>query len=446
MGVMLLTASGRNRDIIRAFENAAGLEPKALVAICAQAASPLADSAARWPSSKLFSFALSTGKDGFLATNSLLATTILLSRAYAKVAGQRLIWPRNFGSVQLTDATTPRTIRTLQEQCSALWTRSNFIVLYGPDTHPGATDIESKFTEAALGTVQLADFRNFAHGRHHWLAKHPTDSAVIALATSDDYRIASRTVELLPPDTPKVLLNVPHSGPQASLASVTLALYLTAFLGDRRGIDPGRPGVPRFGRLLYHMGERRVRSTPVTRSSPHSIEAAAICRKAGIQSIETLRPSNLAYWRAAYSGFRSSLAAAAFGGVVFDYDGTLCGPAERGTGPRQAVCNELVRLADAGVLIGVATGRGGSAGESLRDALPERVWQRIWIGYYNGATIASLSDTSAPTVTRPRGAMRDVARILAGDKRVRALLPTVQTGFRSRLGQRTWGITSTLHR
>ena len=54
------------------------------------------------------------------------------------------------------------------------------------------------FTEAALGHVQLADYRQFAHGRHHWLAKRGDSSAVIALGTEADATIMDKTLRLLP--------------------------------------------------------------------------------------------------------------------------------------------------------------------------------------------------------------------------------------------------------
>lgn len=53
---------------------------------------------------------------------------------------------------------------------------------------------------------------------------------------------------------------------------------------------------------------------------------------------------------------------------------------------------EVVRLLRAGVPVGVATGRGGSAGNALRKAVPERLWERVVVGYYNGGELAPLSD------------------------------------------------------
>ena len=58
-----------------------------------------------------------------------------------------------------------------------------------------AIDLESKLTEAALMPVQVADFRNFAHGRHHWLAKRGGETAVLALVCESDAEVADGATE-----------------------------------------------------------------------------------------------------------------------------------------------------------------------------------------------------------------------------------------------------------
>src|SRR3546814_3732947 len=55
-----------------------------------------------------------------------------------------------------------------------------------------------------------------------------------------------------------------------------------------------------------------------------------------------------------------------------------------------AVTAELERLHRAGLKIGIATGRGGSAGESLRRALPACVHSSVLMGYYNGGYLQTL--------------------------------------------------------
>lgn len=85
-----------------------------------------------------------------------------------------------------------------------------------------------------------------------------------------------------------------------------------------------------------------------------------------------------------------ALAIARFVGIALDYDGTIV-PNEpddaRFGPPPQTVTDELVRLIDQGLQIGFATGRGQSAGQTLRAALPECLRQRVVMGYFNGSLL-----------------------------------------------------------
>jgi haloacid dehalogenase-like hydrolase len=85
-----------------------------------------------------------------------------------------------------------------------------------------------------------------------------------------------------------------------------------------------------------------------------------------------------------------------FRAVVFDYDGTICDPHERYTGISDAIVSQLVRLLEAGVLIGIATGRGQSVRHDLRRRIGQTWWSRVVMGYYNGADNGLLGDDSHP--------------------------------------------------
>src|SRR3546814_9769834 len=77
---------------------------------------------------------------------------------------------------------------------------------------------------------------------------------------------------------------------------------------------------------------------------------------------------------------RRDLAAAAIGGLILDYDGTIITDAERYGVPRSDIASELVRHDAHGVLLGIATGRGGSGGKALRAVLPADLHPRIIVG------------------------------------------------------------------
>jgi len=268
------------------------------------------------------------------------------------------------------------------------------LILHGYATQPAAIDLESKFTEAAIGHAQVADYRNFAHGRHHWLARHGDASGVLAFVTPSDRDLADKTLRLLPEEVAVLRVDLQDDGVSGSLAALALAIHLAGMAGEARGIDPGRPTVPTFGRKIYHL-----RAMPSPPSFPEigEVEAAAIERKARASILTLSAQGRLQSWREAHATFLRTLRGASFGAVVFDYDGTLCGASERFTGLLAEVSQQLVRLLEAGVPVGIATGRGKSVRTDLREAVNDSaLWRRVLVGYHNASEIAFLDDDTQP--------------------------------------------------
>lgn len=381
--VWFVTAGGGNPDVVGALPMIARAEPRTAALLCLRRKSPAARVAREYEFVRTVEFEPPVKKDGFLATNSLLALTVLLARAYADHAGAENPFPSALLGF-LAPSLSGKDLR-------ALLKRDTLVVLCSPSTFPAGIDLESKFTEAALGHVQVSDFRNFAHGRHHWLAKRSGESAILALSALSDVHLAEKTLGLLP-DVPKVHLQVPD-GPAGALAALVAALQLVAFAGAGRGIDPGRPGVPTFGRRIYHL-----RSAYRQVNGLGAPDVTAIQRKERAAGERRGEPETERRWTQAYGAFASRISKAVFGGVVLDYDGTLCGIDERFRGIRPVVAAHLERLLSAGAAIGVATGRGKSAREDLRRKLPKGLWHSVVVGYYNGGDVATLEDDAHPTV------------------------------------------------
>ena len=275
---------------------------------------------------------------------------------------------------------------------SPLLTKETIIVLYPPSLRTVAVEIESKFTEAALGHVQTADYRQFAHGRHHWLATRGDDTAVLALSAGTEDAVATRTLRLLPDAIPTVRLDLPNGGPVACLAGVAHGFELVRQAGEVRRIDPGDPGVPEFGRRLYNLGVfPRVRPSGLIADAEVAISRKS--RSPGVRHSATI-------WEDAYKRFLATLGSARIRAVVLDYDGTLCDEAKRFDPLPTAVAEELIRILRAGIPVGVATGRGKSVRERLQEALPSELWRQVVVGYYNGGDIGPLTDDERPDGTK----------------------------------------------
>ncbi len=399
----LLSAGGGNADILTAAKALILREPRQIGVLCGRETSPLAELCRQHPFVDLLLYPPLAGKDGFLATNSLLGFVALLTRAYAAEFDSNADWQDAVACLNPLLSDTAASLETWKAATMPLWTRSTTLVLHGPSTRIGAIDLESKFTEAAIGQVQITDYRNFAHGRHHWLAKRSETSAVLAFVTDADRALAELTLDLIPADVPQARV-VFNGGPSAvALASLLAALRITGWAGHINGIDPGRPGVPEFGRRLYNLRiprPRRAAGRP--RLTPR--EAAAIARKAEVAPDSLATLSELGRWRDMLAAFLNRLRDACFAGVVLDYDGTLVDTRHRFEPANQKVVSELARLAGAGAYIGIATGRGKSVRCYLQKHLPRALWHLVLVGYYNGAEVALLEDDGAPDGSQNVGA------------------------------------------
>jgi fructoselysine-6-P-deglycase FrlB-like protein len=417
LAVFVPTAGGKNPDVLGAFRHLISEEPRSLMVWCAAPESPLASAAAKYRFVDFQDFSMPYGKDGFLAVNSLLAFAVLLARSYASAVGTDAALPQSFDEL-IGDRTWGDAV-AVDRRCAELWNRETLIVLHGASTLPAAVDIESKFTEAALGSVQMADYSHFAHGRHHWVAKRVRSSAVLAIISEDDRLIAEQMLALLPPGIPIVRLDVPHSGYLAGMCAMSRGFFLAASAGRARSIDPGDPGVPSFGREIYHLNVYG--QSPGERDLPHD-ERLAIERKARVRIADLSRTGQLDVWRESYLSACSALSETVYCGLTMDYDGTLCHEAERFGPLPEIMAEEFSRLLKKGICIGIATGRGKSVRRSIQKALPKELWKQVVIGYYNGAELGMLDDDTRPDNTDAVGPeLQEVADRLAEDPLMKRL-------------------------
>ncbi len=391
----LISAGGGNVDILRAVEQIARREPRHVAVMCGREASPLAKFCEEHPYIDALLYPPPAGKDGFLATNSLLGFATLLARAYCEEFGSAEEWSSAAATVAPWIDEGSSQVEALRRSTALLWGRPTTLVLHGQSTFVGAVDLESKFTEAAIGNLQLADYRNFAHGRHHWLAKRGDESGILAFVSEDDSELAERTLRLIPEDIPISRVPIEGSATTQLLGSLTAALRIAGWAGEARGLDPGRPGVPDFGRKLYNL---QLPKASKLKSHPKlsDRDAAAIARKAGASASDVAARGDLVVWTSALEDFRERLGTARFRGVVLDYDGTIVDTRRRFEPASDEMIAQLVRLLDAGIVVGIATGRGGSVQRDLKYRLPESLWSRVVVGYYNGAEINLLDSGYVP--------------------------------------------------
>ncbi|MCK4764178.1 MAG: hypothetical protein KAW12_18405 [Candidatus Aminicenantes bacterium] len=242
--VLFLTAGGGNKDIIDALTKAIQSNYSFIGIVCAQTNSKISKIIESYPHVQLFEYPNPAVKDGFLAVNSLLSTCILIARAY-----KALDLRNNFLESLLRIDPVFDT-----DTWNSVLQRQTIVALGAGWAWPALVDLESKFSEAGLGSILLTDFRNFAHGRHNWFDKKGDESSLLVLETPSLTLLCRKTAGLLPAKYPKAILSSHVDGPQACLHFYIQIFHLVNEVGKRQNIDPGKPSVAEFGRKLYHLG------------------------------------------------------------------------------------------------------------------------------------------------------------------------------------------------
>ena len=358
-GVCLISARGKHPDALLSLRAArlGACHPIALMSCLDKAELPAEVTA--WGT---YVQTVQSPRDGFLATNSLLAMAAALCRIYDFELATQLPM---LGNVDQLDAKLPR------QRC---------LVLVGPGYSAVGADLDARYGESGLCDVQILDYRNLAHGRHVGLTRNLSSTTVVAVISPETQQLAEKTLGTLPSGTDVVRMQTSLQWPSGALDLLVASMKLVGATARDRGADPGQPKVPTFGRHLYHLPLHRavdLRSIdPVSRK----VRAAGL----GLRWQALFAPL--------FADWLSALQRARFGGLVLDYDGTCCSTLGRYLPPPADVRDELLRLLEDGMVLGFASGRGKSLHEATRSWMPREYWGQTHLGLYNGTVALTLAD------------------------------------------------------
>jgi len=318
-------------------------------------------------------------REGFLATTSVLVMAAALVRAYGGDGALPAVLPRP----------------ALPQPTAA----EQLLVLTTPGLAPVATDIETRCHELGLASVQVTDYRNFAHGRHVGLLRRAKTTSVLGLVDQPLERLAMATLDVLPRDEIDVTTwRATHEGPAATIELLVASMQLAGTMAARQGVNVARPGAAPFGRRLYHL--RLGRLLPPLADGPVQRKLQAL-----VASLDAA--ATRARYDEAFNSWCQRLAEQTFGALVLDYDGTVCATSRRYELPDQVVQAGLARLLDNGVIVGFASGRGPSLHRDLRQWVPRHHWPNVVTGLYNGGFSVTL-DQGLPDLVEPSPEMTAV--------------------------------------
>lgn len=373
--VWLFSAGADNPDVAAAFEMARRKE-RTVRLISVRPEGATAKAVRAYPRGLVVILPVAEAKDGFLATHSLAATITALLAASAQAIGTvdpggLLDRFRFMAAERLSQG------RTL---AGDFHPGDTIVVMHDPQLRAIATLLETSLWETGIAPAQRVDFRNFAHGRHVWAARHPDTMLILSLFSADTQQIWRSIAASLPSEIRRTEMICGTAGRFEVALGVIAGLAIVGAWGEIAGIDPGRPGSGDFARPIYEDSSLLAFASALKPNVLHKRNA--------VLAYDEQQPA-VSLCEAGSDRMRR-LGIEIFQGLVLDYDGTIVETEVRFDPPARDVLDEIVRLVDGGLRLGIATGRGGSAGEALRTCLPGRVHSSILVGYYNGGFIRPL--------------------------------------------------------
>ena len=386
--VFLISAEGKNPDIIEALRRARGQSSRTVHVLTNRADSPLIDCARELTNINTLVFDL-TEKDGYLATNSLLLNAVLIARSYGELDGRGEDIPAKIDALRLADRSINAWLAEAEPFVEEVLARGAVLTTYSPLLRPVAADLESKLSEAALLHCQLADLRSFAHGRHLWLAERPTDIAVLALVEPNLRDLWTRMSDLIPRDVPQLTMPLAGAEPGDLITGLVAQMWFVSEVARHAGRDPGRPDVPQFGQDIHYLDIHQL--IPSANETDDSGETS----KREVLGATWPSADRHGPVRRALANYLEGLQQQEFRAIIFDYDGTLCGSGSSEPPPK-AILEQITKLLAHDVVVGVASGRGGSVQEDLRRSLARSTWPQIRLALYGGGWLTNLETNSPP--------------------------------------------------
>jgi HAD superfamily hydrolase (TIGR01484 family) len=413
-----ISAEGKNPDIIEALQRARLYSARPIQVLTNREASPLTESATSLTDITLHLFPL-VRKDGFLATNSLLLDAVLIARAYGELSGKAPPLPSAMNELRISGVSITACAGKLSPLAQEAVKRRGLLVVYSPHLRAVAADLESKLSEAALLYCQTTDLRSFAHGRHLWLTERSQDCVLLALIDASLMPLWNRTREYLPKDIPVAVMELADPNPLGLLAGLIGEMHFISEVAKTSGRDAGKADVGQAGRDLHYLQYADLIAPPdlsggSERESKYDVLGAAWPNQRSFGKLER-----------AYGEYKAAVERQTFRGLVFDYDGTLCRSHPDDLPPPDSIVQHMRKLVDAGVAVGVASGRGDSVQQQLKALLPSDYWPKIFLGLYNGGWLAQLnSDIPASTARKNSELLSHVTRIVG---RLRELGTPIET-------------------
>lgn len=246
---VLISYRGSNPDILRAFDKLRALRVRDGLVFTSDPDSKLSKRAS---DSGWQVFIVSQHRQGFLSIVGYLATIGALlgifAPNYLKKDLDHLFEYKTLLSIfRAADIRA----RGLCDGLSRSPSDYHFIALGSGWARPALVDLESKFVEGGIATIEYSELKNFTHGRYISAYRHRNNRIAIILKCPPYMDLADMIHKKLKKQMKVFELSTEHSSVLGAIELVIQALYLTHHLGLREGIDISKPKYPKEAKGMY---------------------------------------------------------------------------------------------------------------------------------------------------------------------------------------------------
>jgi HAD superfamily hydrolase (TIGR01484 family) len=389
-GAILLSARGKNSDILAAAHVCLRRQVDPLLIVTGVSESPLHELVRDYvPAHVLVTHTPPPGqKEGFFGVQTLAAAIAVFA---AQGGGPAHTFPRLTG--EWADEVNTLSSAFIDSMSSAIAdvASAEQVVVLGTDwASPAVADFESKWVEGGLGWIEHSESKNYTHGRY--MNAQPARSAFIVFATADGVEFLDLFATALSGQFP--LLTVVSREPSFAGACELMlrGCHLFAEFARLRQVDVSNPVLPSYATKLFAASPLYPELDLAPRLAGHVETCLSLKARALQHEGDSAAEAATVPMRSVVLASLAQLYSSRFCGLACDVDGTLLPLNERDGSLPLSVSSELNRLLAAGVDIAVVTGRGSSVLDILRAAVNEANWPNVYCYLRNGGVFVRLSE------------------------------------------------------
>ena len=423
-GTILISASGKNHDILNALNHALAIQVQPLIVITSNKENLIIQKAKDYPYlvSLIVEFENTKEREGFLGSQSLIAFAAAFLNLVPEISNQiknPYSWCKsrcNFAQKKLVTNSKLISFASKIEHLVAVHT------FWGSAS---VMDFESKFVEGGLGYIETSEAKNYTHGRFVNSISRKNNSIIFFFGTPNDKKLISLYKTNIGSLIPVLPITSPYSGILGAIDLMITMFFIFNKIAKLKNIEISHPSVPDEAKEMFHAKKLY----PFLNLEPILIKATEtivglkrnilVAKKFSQKKIDMMVPASVV--RASIVDVYSQ----DFNGLMCDYDGTLVPIDMKDQKPSSEIVAGLTKLLKGGIPVAIVTGRGKSVIKNLRTIIPKKLYKDVFCYLYNGGVFWKL-DKESPEIVEEISEIDVIIKFIQGIGQIQKYISNIE--------------------